>query len=103
MTESIKKDPWDLPEERQYIMYNENNEVCVTFSDFEPQVFVNQFGTTQWNFLVYDNFDNNVCKTYSVTSIRLMRKLQSERPLAGKSLKICRVGNGLDTDYTVHH
>lgn len=54
----------------------------------------------QFDFPVIDMVDN-VRKTLSVSSARLMLKLKALLPLEDKELDIQRTGEGYETDYTV--
>lgn len=58
----------------------------------------NKYNTRVYRFAVEVEGE---AQTLSVTSIRLMLKLKEYDPLKGKIIEICRVGEGMETDYLV--
>lgn len=89
-------------DEIQYVKFSEekNQTIHVKFLENEPSARVNKFNQKAFDFEVFD-LDSEEIKTLSVTSMRLMRKLEPNIPLEGKSFTIQREGSEMDTSYNV--
>lgn len=102
MTNDNETSVWNSGElnETEYTGFKEENGnmVVVTFTDNDPQVNQNQFGSKVYEFGVVEK---GRPKILGVTSKRLMRTLGNFTPLEGKTLKITRTAAGMDTDYEV--
>lgn len=98
-----KKSVWNSGQfdELEYLTHTEKEDtVKPKFINDEPEINVNKFKSTSYDFEVLDTVKDTM-KTYSVTSKRLMKTLESFTPLSGKTLSIKRIGSGMDTDYNV--
>ena len=96
---------WDsLPESENYIKFTPENAFRqrVTFVDNEPRQKPSTFQKEKmdYEFEVIDLLTPEpTVKTWSISSIRLMRQLSAFLPLDNKSFDVQRVGEGMQIDY----
>ena len=96
---------WDnLPESENYIKFTPDNgfKQRVQFIDNEPTQKPSAFKKDKmdYEFEVVDLLTPEpTVKTWSVSSIKLMRQLSAHLPLEGRIFDVQRVGEGLNIDY----
>ena len=93
-----------LPESENYIKFIPENNFMqkIQFIDNEPKEKPSIFtkGKMDYEFEVVDMMTPELTvKTWSVSSIKLMRQLSAFLPLAGKIFDVQRVGEGMAIDY----
>lgn len=108
LTHGLPKSVWgSLPEESDgYMKFTSENQnsIRVRFIDNEPRQAPSKFNKEQmvYEFEVIDlSVTTPEVKIWSVSSIKLMRQLESHIPLDGKSFNVIRSGEGMTTEYTV--
>ena len=95
--DEVELGSWDEIEPIQYVSFDQGK-VTVRFTTDTFTKGLNKFKKTAYAFSVVEGKSD---KILTITSKRLMLKLKEHLPLEGKVFEIVRIGEGMDTDYTI--